>query len=134
MLASCELELVVLAYVVDESGIYQCNDRIENVLLECRSNYLVLGQDLVVIPLDGVTGSRCMVNNMSTVKLVEPSWHHGVRIVTDSGEVEEVDTFVRDVIILSYFVIYPLERYSMSQYCCIVVGRDTVCYLGQKYH
>ena len=120
--------------MVDESGIYQCNDTVENVVFECHSNYLVLGQDLVVVPLDGVTGSRCVIDNVSTVKLVKSCWRHGVRILTDSGEVKEMDAFMHDVIIMSYFIKDPLERCCMSQYCCVVVGRDTVCYLGQKYY
>ena len=45
-----------------------------------------------------------------------------------------MNSFVGDVIILSYLVKDPLERDCMSHYCCVVVGRDTVCYLGQEDH
>ena len=45
-----------------------------------------------------------------------------------------MNTFVGDVVILSYFIKYSLERCCMSHYCCIVVCGDTICHLRQEYH
>ena len=42
-------------------------------------------QDLVVVPLDGLSGSRGVVDYVCVIKLVESSRCHGVRIVFKSG-------------------------------------------------
>ena len=73
--------------VVNQSGIDESDHTVENVVLKCGTNYLVLCQNLVVVPLDGVAGSRCVVYYVSAVKLLESSWSHGVRVISDSGEV-----------------------------------------------
>ena len=49
------------------------------------SNYLILGQELVIVPLDGLSGLRGVVDYVCAVKLVESSRYHGVRIVFESG-------------------------------------------------
>ena len=84
-LSGCEFQLVVLADVVDQSQIYQCDNTVEYVVFERGSDDFVMGQDLVVVPLYGLTGSRCMVDYVSTVLLVESSRRHRVRIIFYSG-------------------------------------------------
>ena len=84
-LTGCEFQLVVLADVVDQSRIYQCYDTVEYVVLERSTNDFVMGQDLVVVPLYGLTGSRCVVDYVSTIQLVESSRRHCIRIIFDSG-------------------------------------------------
>ena len=56
-LTGCEFQLVVLADVVDQSRIYQCDNTVEYVVFERGSDNFVMGQDLVVVPLYGLTGS-----------------------------------------------------------------------------
>ena len=75
----------MLAYVVDESVTYQCNDIIENVVFECSSDYLILGQELVIVPLNSLSSSRGVVDYVCAVKLVESGRCHCVQIVLQSG-------------------------------------------------
>ena len=55
------------------------------MVFEHSSNYLILGQDLVIVPLNGLTGSLGVVNDVSAVKLVEAGRCHCVQIVLKSG-------------------------------------------------
>ena len=80
-------ELVLFVDVVNQSRIDESDHPVENVVLKCSTNYLILCQNLVVVPLDGLAGSRCVVYYVSAVKLVESGWHHSVRVISDSGEV-----------------------------------------------
>ena len=65
-----KFELVVLADVVNQSGIDESDYTVKNVVLECSSNYFILCQNLVVVPLNGLAGLRCVVYYASAVKLV----------------------------------------------------------------
>ena len=66
----------MLADVVDQSGINESDYTVKNVVFKCSSNDLVLCQNLVVVPLNGLAGSRCVVYYVSAVKLVESGWRH----------------------------------------------------------
>ena len=49
------------------------------------SSYLIMGQELVIVPLDGLSGSRGAVDYVYAIKLVESGRCHGVQIVFESG-------------------------------------------------
>ena len=55
------------------------------MVFERSSNYLILGQELVIVPLDGLSGQRCVVDYVCAIKLVESGRCHGVRIILESG-------------------------------------------------
>ena len=49
------------------------------------SNYLILGQELVIVLFDGLSGPHGVVDYVCAIKLVESGRCHGVRIVFESG-------------------------------------------------
>ena len=55
------------------------------MVFECSSNYLILGQELVIVLLDCLSDSRSVVDYVCAAKLVESGRCHGVRIVFESG-------------------------------------------------
>ena len=74
------------------------------MILESCTDYFIVSELLVVVPLDGLASSGRVVDDMCAVELVEPSWCHGIRVVFDSGQVHKVDAFVGQVIVESDFV------------------------------
>ena len=63
---------------------------------------------MVVVRLNGFSCSGCVVDDVSAIQLVEAYWRHGVYIILYSRQVHEVNSFMRGVIVLPYFVKYPL--------------------------
>ena len=55
------------------------------MVFKCCSDYLIMNQDLVVVPLNGLSGLRGVVDYVCAIKLVESGRCHGVRIVFESG-------------------------------------------------
>ena len=78
------------------------------MILQRGSHDFILGQNLVVVPLYSFSGSRGMVDYVSSVELVESNWSHSFRIILYPGEVHEVDSMVSDVIVLPDLVKNPL--------------------------
>ena len=72
------------------------------------SELLVLRKDLVIPPFYGLASSGCMIYQVRPILVVEAAGCHGAAVVRDSPQVEEVDTFLSDSIVLPDFIEHPL--------------------------
>ena len=66
-LSGCELELVVLVDVVSQARIDQCYYTVQYVVLERGTNYFILGQNLVIIPLNSLASSGGVIDDMGAI-------------------------------------------------------------------
>ena len=108
--------------VVSKPGVDEGDHAVEDVILESRSDYFIMSELLVVIPLDELSSSSGVVDYVSSVELVEASGCHGVWLIFYSRQVHEVYSFMGEVVIEPDFVQDPLQGSGVSQYSGIVVN------------
>ena len=71
--------------VFGQARINQGDDTVQNVVFKSGTNYFVLCEYLVVIPLDCLASQRCVVDDVSAIQLLESGWCHRVGVILDSG-------------------------------------------------
>ena len=91
-----------------KSRINLFDDCKENVIFSCWSQDLVCCLCSPFIPVDNFIPPGAVIDDGSSVSMIEPHWGQGGSVVLDIDDVEEVDTFSLYVVVLSDPRVDPL--------------------------
>ena len=94
--------------ILRESRIDLFDDCKENVIFSCWSQDFVCCLCSPFIPVDSFIPPGAVIDDGSSISVVESYWGHGSSFVLDINDVEEVDTLGLYVVVLSDPVVDPL--------------------------
>ena len=115
-----------------KSRINLFDDSKKNVILSCWPQYFICWLCSSFIPVDDFIPPGTVIDNGSSVSMIESYWGHGSSVVLDIDDVEKVDTFGLYVVVLSDPVVDPLQGSGVTHYGGVMLGGDAASNLTEK--
>ena len=128
-----EFELVVSLDIFWKSLINLFDDSEKNMILRCWLQCFICRLCYSFIPVDDFIPPGAVIDNSSSVSMIEPHWGHGSSVVLDIDDVEKVDTFSLYVVVLSDPRVDPLQGGGVTHDCGVMLGGDTAGDLTEKH-
>ena len=109
-----------------KSRINLFDDCKENVIFSCWSQDFICCLCSLFIPVDNFIPPGAVIDDGSSVSMIESHWGHGSSVIFDIDDIEEIDTFGLDVIVLPDLCVDPLEGGAVAHDGGVVLGGDEV--------